>query len=66
MQRNVSTRTEGAATILIEPTFEAPGSGSWQRLRTFSEGRRYMDEGEAAAEAALPRLAEALPWLKEL
>jgi NTE family protein len=64
MQRNVSARTEGAATIVIEPTFEAPGSGSWQRLRTFSEGRRYMDEGEAAAEAALPRLAEALPWLK--
>jgi NTE family protein len=64
MQRNVSTRTQGAGTILIEPTFEAPGSGSWRRLRTFNEGRRYMDEGEAAAEAALPRLAEALPWLK--
>ena len=37
--------------------------GAWG-LRNFSKGRVYMELGEEAAEAALPRLSAALPWLR--
>ena len=48
-------------TIVIEPECdEVPGAG----LRRFSLGRRYIDAGEAAVEAAVPRIAAALPWLR--
>ena len=33
------------------------------KLRRFNEGRRYIEDGAAAAEDAFPRLAAALPWL---
>ena len=29
-----------------------------------SQGRRYIEEGAATAEAALPQLAQAFPWLR--
>lgn len=61
MQSYIVTDTAEAATILIEPVFgEVGGFG----LRRFSQGRRFMDLGDAAVEAALPRLASALPWLR--
>ncbi len=47
-------------TITVAPEFAAVPSA---RLRRFSEGRRYVEIGEAAAEAALPRIAAAFPWL---
>jgi NTE family protein len=47
-------------TITIAPEFAGVPSA---RLRRFSEGRRYVEIGEAAAEAALPRIAAAFPWL---
>jgi len=34
------------------------------RLRRFSTGRRYVEAGIEATEAALPRLAAAFPWLR--
>lgn len=61
MQGKIVTDTANAATILIEPDFgESAGWG----LRSFKQGRRYIDAGEAAAEAALPRLEATLPWLR--
>jgi NTE family protein len=61
MQGKIVTDTANAATILIEPDF---GSLSGWGLRSFKQGRRYIEAGEAAAEAALPRLAATLPWLR--
>jgi len=61
MQGKIVTDTANAATILIEPDF---GSLSGWGLRSFKQGRRYIEAGEAAGEAALPRLAATLPWLR--
>jgi NTE family protein len=61
MQRNITAHTARASTVLIEPEFTS--SSSWRGLRSASEGSRYIETGEAAAEAALPRLAAVLPWL---
>jgi NTE family protein len=48
-------------TIVIAPECEeVPGIG----LRRFSLGRRYIEAGEAAVEAAVPRIAAALPWMR--
>jgi NTE family protein len=48
-------------TIVIAPECEeVPGFG----LRRFSLGRRYIEAGEAAVEAAVPRIAAALPWMR--
>jgi hypothetical protein len=48
-------------TIMIEPECEeVPGIG----LRRFSLGRRYIEAGEAAVEAAVPRIAATLPWMR--
>jgi NTE family protein len=60
MQSTFSARTAAAATILIEPILEESSKG----LRHFNQGRRFIPIGEAAAEAALPRLAAVLPWLR--
>lgn len=49
-----------AATVLIEPEFGKTGGLG---LRDFPQGRRYIERGEAAAEAALPRIAAAFPRL---
>jgi hypothetical protein len=60
MQSKITTETAAAATILIEPVFKDEPSGG---LRNFRAGRRYMHTGQRAAEMALPRIADALPWL---
>ena len=49
-------------TIVIAPSFGGVRGG--MGLRNFHEGRRFVDVGEAAAEASLPRLAAAFPWLR--
>jgi NTE family protein len=62
MQGRIGATAIQAATVLIEPDFSAvPEVG----LRAFHQGRRFIAPGEAAAEAALPRLAAALPWLRD-
>ena len=61
MQARLAPRAEAATTLLLEPRCEgAPGMG----LRRFTEGRRYIQAGAAAAEAALPRLAALFPWVE--
>jgi NTE family protein len=63
LQSRVTTHSAASATIVIEPdlsNLDAVG------LREFSKGRQYIPAGEMAARAALPRLAEALPWLRDV
>jgi NTE family protein len=60
MQSKIASSTAAAATILIEVNFEAVERVG---LRRWSEGRRYIPLGEAAVEAALPRIVAALPWI---
>jgi NTE family protein len=63
MQGRIAADTASTATILITPMeteveFERIG------LRRWKSARQYIALGEAAAEAALPRLAAALPWMR--
>jgi NTE family protein len=60
MQSKISADTAAAATILIEVNFEDVVRVG---LRHWAEGRRYIPLGEAAVEAALPRMIAALPWI---
>jgi NTE family protein len=60
MQGEVAEDPTKATSVLIAPDLP-PIKG---RLRNFGQGRRYFDAGVAAAEAALPRIASALPWLR--
>ncbi len=61
MYNKIEAVSAHAATILIVPTFR---QGTWFSLRRFSQGRAYIALGEEAAEAALPRILAALPWLR--
>jgi NTE family protein len=60
MQSKIAADTAAAATMLIEVNFEDVARVG---LRRWSEGRRYIPLGEAAVDAALPRLSAALPWI---
>jgi NTE family protein len=61
MQGRIASEAASRARILVEPEFtDSVGFG----LRKFAEGRRYVEVGEAAAEAALPRIAAVLPWVR--
>jgi len=62
MQTRITSYTAATATVLLEPEFE---SGEGWGLRHFSAGRRFISLGGETVHAALPRLAEALPWLRE-
>lgn len=56
-----TAREGGPATVTIAPDLSAiPGA----KLRNFSQGKRYVEAGEAAFEAALPRIASVLPWVR--
>ncbi|HEU5314692.1 MAG TPA: patatin-like phospholipase family protein [Chloroflexota bacterium] len=59
MQSTAAGDSHGAS-VVIEPDFRnAPGVS----LRRFADGLRYAELGHAAAEAAMPQLLSALPWL---
>ena len=51
-----------AATVTITPELGEIPAG---KLRNFAGGAQYVDAGEAAIEAALPRIASVLPWIQE-
>jgi NTE family protein len=63
LQTRVVTDSGSVPTIVLTPEF---GSIPAAKLRNFRDGRRYIAAGEAAVEAALPRLRGALPWLRPL
>jgi NTE family protein len=61
MQGRIVSDPADATTITVTPSLDdLPGA----KLRNFKLGRRYIEAGEAAAEAALPRIHAALPWLR--
>ena len=62
MQSKISAATASSATILIEADVQAAGDVG---LHQFSQGRRYIDIGEAVTEGALPRIRSAVPWLQQ-
>jgi NTE family protein len=61
MQSRIELSTASRATVLIEPRFAGMATLG---LRSFAQGGRYIELGEAAAEQARPRLEAALPWLR--
>ncbi len=61
VQSHIPTSAKDVATVVVAPEFESSrGLG----LRNFRDGSRYVELGEAAAQASMPRLAAALPWLR--
>ncbi|MGA3362766.1 MAG: cyclic nucleotide-binding and patatin-like phospholipase domain-containing protein [Solirubrobacteraceae bacterium] len=61
MQGRIATEAPSVRTITIAPDLGDLPSG---KLRNFSDGQRFIDCGELAADAALPRITAALPWLR--
>jgi NTE family protein len=62
VQTRITTGPATTPTVMITPQFyDLPTV----KLRRFREGRRYIAAGEAAVDAALPRLQAALPWLRQ-
>ncbi len=60
MQRGIDAKPTDATVITIGPKLDPAGVG----LRNMEAGRRYIEDGALAAEAALPRVSAALPWLR--
>ena len=60
MQSRIAPEATDATTIMITPDLAEVGA----KLRSFSSGHVYIKDGETAAEAALPRIAAALPWVR--
>jgi NTE family protein len=61
MQGRITSDTPNARTITITPALGDLPPG---KLRSFSNGQRFVEAGQQATEAALPRIAAALPWLQ--
>ena len=62
MQSRVEAEPTASTRVMITPRYENVGEAKLRRFRT---GRRFVEDGEAAAEAALPRLKAAFPWLAD-
>jgi NTE family protein len=62
VQTRMTASTGTTPTVMITPQFDDLPAA---KLRRFREGRRYIPAGEAAVDAALPRLQAALPWLRD-
>ena len=60
MQARIAPEPSEATIITIAPKLE----GEAPKLKRFIEGRRYIADGEAAVEAALPRIKASLPWVR--
>jgi NTE family protein len=63
VQTRIVTESDAVPLILVTPEFGSIPAG---KLRHFREGRPYIAAGEVAIDAALPRLAAALPWLRPI
>ncbi|HET7855609.1 MAG TPA: patatin-like phospholipase family protein [Gaiellaceae bacterium] len=62
VQTRITASAGPTPTVMITPQFDDLPAA---KLRRFREGRRYIPAGEAAVDAALPRLQAALPWLRD-
>jgi NTE family protein len=61
MQARIGIHPEGSTVVSVDVDLPDARGG---RLRRFGEGRGYIEAGDDALTAALPRLAAALPWLR--
>ncbi|HEY4346682.1 MAG TPA: patatin-like phospholipase family protein [Gaiellaceae bacterium] len=61
MQAHLPHETPGVSTVSIVPEFEHMPPG---KLRHFGDGRRFVETGLQAVEAAMPRMAALLPSLR--
>jgi NTE family protein len=61
MQSRIATDVTSATTIAVAPDLSVLPAA---KLRNFAQGRVYLDSGDEALEAAMPRIAAALPWLR--
>ena len=59
MQSRIEGEVPDATLVTVTPKSDAMGP----KLRDFAAGRRFIADGAEAAEAALPRITAALPWL---
>jgi NTE family protein len=62
VQTRIKAETGLVPVVAITPDLGPVQSG---RLRKFREGGRFVPDGEAAVEEALPRLSAVLPWLRD-
>lgn len=62
VQTRMTANAGSTPTLMITPQLDDLPAA---KLRRFREGRRYIPAGEAAVDAALPRLQAALPWLRD-
>ena len=62
VQTRMKAGPAATVTVMLAPQFDDVPAA---KLRRFREGRRYIPAGEAAVDAALPRLQSALPWLRD-
>ena len=60
MQRGIATQPTDATVITLAPKLDPTGVG----LRNMHDGRRWIEDGAAAAQASLARISAALPWLR--
>ncbi len=61
MQNRLAPEVTDSKTVIISPEMQMLTGGS---LRSFKQGVHFVDDGETAAELALPRVAAVLPWLR--
>ena len=60
MQRGIATQPTDATVITLAPKLDPTGVG----LRNMHDGRRWIEDGAAAAQASMARISAALPWLR--
>ncbi len=60
MAAEIHAHSVAKPSVLIKPTLRGIS------LRRFKEGAQYIPAGEAAAEAAIPRLYREFPWLENM
>jgi NTE family protein len=59
MQSRIDGHVPDATVVTLTPKSDLMGP----KLRDFSAGRRFIDDGAEAAESGMSRIAAALPWL---
>jgi NTE family protein len=61
VQTRVTIQAPDVRTVVVVPNFGSLPEG---KIRNFRAGRAYIEAGEEAVEAALPRLSAVMPWLR--
>jgi NTE family protein len=61
VQTRVTIQAPGVRTVVVVPNFGPLPEG---KIRNFRAGRAYIEAGEEAVDAALPRLSAVMPWLR--